>query len=84
MNVWRNVVGAVFPLFGVQTYDALGIHGAGSLVAGIATLLALVPIVAYKYGGRLRAQSRYAKELLARENEAKNVKSEQNQTVGQV
>ena len=63
MNVCRNSLGAAFPLFGTQVYDALGIHGAGSLVAGIATALSVVPFLALAYGNRLRSRSRFAKEL---------------------
>jgi hypothetical protein len=63
MNVCRNTLGAVFPLFGAQVYDSLGIHGAGSLVAGIATALSVVPFLALVYGNRLRSRSRFAKEL---------------------
>ena len=51
------------PLFGSQVYSALGIHGAGSLIAGLATLLGLVPFLIVRYGGRLRARSRFAKEM---------------------
>ena len=43
-------------------YNGLGIHGAGILVAVIATFLSAVPFVAYKYGGKPRSKSRYAKE----------------------
>ena len=63
MNVCRNSLGAAFPLFGTQVYDALGVHGAGSLVAGIATALSVVPFLALFYGSRLRSRSRFAKEL---------------------
>jgi len=72
MNVCRNTVGAAVPLFGSQVYSALGIHGAGSLIAGLATLLGLVPFLIVRYGGRLRARSRFAKEMeeLEQEREA--------------
>lgn len=63
VNVWRNTIGAVFPLFGSNVYDSLGIHGAGSLVAGIATVLAVVPFIGFAYGGRIRAKSRFAREM---------------------
>lgn len=69
MNVCRNTLGAIVPLFGTNVYDALGVHGAGSLVAGIATLLSLVPFLIFKYGSRLRARSKFAKELAQIETE---------------
>lgn len=65
MNVWRNLVGAAFPLFSDQLYGTLGIHGAGSLVAGLATLLAVIPFIAYRYGGVLRRRSKFAKDMAA-------------------
>lgn len=75
MNVCRNTLGAVVPLFGTNVYDALGVHGAGSLVAGIATLLSLVPFLIFKFGARLRARSKFAKEL-ARIEEQRRAKEE--------
>lgn len=63
MNFWRNVSAASFPLFTDVLYAKMGIHGAGSLVAGIATLLAIIPFVAFRYGKRLRAKSRFAKTM---------------------
>lgn len=65
MNFWRNLTGAAFPLFTDQLYNSLGIHGAGSLVAGIATLLAVIPFLAFRYGNRLRRNSKFAKEMAA-------------------
>ena len=63
MNFWRNIAAASFPLFTDQIYDKLGIQGAGSLVAGLATLLAIIPFVAFRYGNRLRRKSRYAQKM---------------------
>lgn len=65
MNFWRNIIGAAFPLFTDQLYDTLGIHGAGSLVAGLATLLAIIPFLAFRYGNRLRRNSRFARDMAA-------------------
>jgi hypothetical protein len=65
MNFWRNIIGAAFPLFSDRLYENLGIHGAGSLVAGCATLLAVIPFLAFWYGGRLRRGSRFAREMAA-------------------
>lgn len=63
MNFWRNLVGAAFPLFTDQLYNSLGIHGAGSLVAGVATLLAIIPFLAFRYGNRLRRNSKFARDM---------------------
>lgn len=65
MNFWRNIAAASFPLFTDHLYAKLGIHGAGSLVAGIATLLAIIPFMAFRYGNRLRQRSRFTKDLKA-------------------
>ncbi|GAA5856216.1 hypothetical protein JCM8547_000825 [Rhodosporidiobolus lusitaniae] len=71
MSFVRNIVGAVFPLFTTQMYDALGVQGAAGLTAGLATALALTPFVLFKYGAGLRARSPFAKELLRRQEEDK-------------
>lgn len=60
VNLGRNVMAAAVPLFGHQAYDRMGIHGAGSLVAGLATALALVPFVISAYGSTLRKRSPFA------------------------
>lgn len=41
-------------------FHALGVGGGGSLVAGVATLLAVVPFVFYKYGKAIRIRSKFA------------------------
>ncbi|KAI5476873.1 Major Facilitator Superfamily protein [Pseudohyphozyma bogoriensis] len=50
-------------------YNRLGIAGGGSLLAGLATLLALTPFVLYRYGLPLRTRSRYVQALLKMEKE---------------
>ncbi|KAK9894773.1 MFS general substrate transporter [Cystobasidium minutum MCA 4210] len=67
LNVWRNLLGAAFPLFCADLYDSLGVQGAGSLVAGLSTLVSIIPFIGFHYGARLRANSRYAKEMAAKE-----------------
>ncbi|GAA5972660.1 hypothetical protein JCM11641_002963 [Rhodosporidiobolus odoratus] len=69
MSFVRNIVGAVFPLFTSQMYDALGIQGAAGLTAGLATVFAVIPFVIFVYGARLRARSPFAQELAKREAE---------------
>ncbi|GAA95213.1 uncharacterized protein L969DRAFT_15311 [Mixia osmundae IAM 14324] len=64
MSFCRNVTGAVFPLFASQMYDALGIHGAGSLLAAVATLLGVIPFLIFKYGALLRSRSKVSVELV--------------------
>ncbi|KAG9520061.1 MFS general substrate transporter [Aureobasidium sp. EXF-12298] len=59
-TVARSAAGASAPLFTQYMFNALGVGGGGSLIAGIACLLAPIPFVFYKYGGPLRERSKFA------------------------
>ncbi|OTA57411.1 MFS general substrate transporter [Hypoxylon sp. EC38] len=59
-TVCRSACGAAAPLFTNYMFDALGIGGGGSLIGGVATVLALIPFAFYKYGERIRIRSRFA------------------------
>ena len=59
-TVVRSACGAAAPLFTRQMFDALGVACGGSLIGGVAAVLALIPFFFYKYGRRLRAKSRFA------------------------
>ncbi|KAI8683886.1 MFS domain-containing protein [Fusarium keratoplasticum] len=59
-TVTRSAGSAAAPLFTNQMFSALGVGGGGSLIGGVATLLALIPFVFYKYGSRIRRKSKYA------------------------
>jgi DHA1 family multidrug resistance protein-like MFS transporter len=59
-TVARSAAGAAAPLFTQYMFDALGVGGGGSLIAGIACLLAPIPFVFYKYGGPIREKSKFA------------------------
>ncbi|OWB83483.1 hypothetical protein B5S33_g2113 [[Candida] boidinii] len=56
----RSLMAGAFPLFGLQMYEALGVHWATMLIAFTALALAPVPFLFYKYGEKLRARSPYA------------------------
>ncbi|KAL5355405.1 major facilitator superfamily domain-containing protein [Aspergillus floccosus] len=56
----RYTLGAVFPLFTIQMYQNLGIHWAGSVWAFISLFLLPIPWLLFKYGDRLRRDSRFA------------------------
>ncbi|PHH71407.1 hypothetical protein CDD82_6531 [Ophiocordyceps australis] len=60
-TIARSACGAAAPLFTNQMFTALGVGGGGSLIAGIATLLAVIPFMFYKYGPAIRRRSRFAK-----------------------
>lgn len=59
-TVIRSAAGAAAPLFTQYMFDALGVGGGGSLIGGVACLLAPIPFVFYKYGGPIRERSKFA------------------------
>lgn len=59
-TVCRSAAGAAAPLFTQYMFDALGVGGGGSLIGGVAVLLAPIPFVFYKYGGPIRERSKFA------------------------
>jgi len=56
----RSTFACVFPLFAGAMYDRLGTVGATALLAGLTTLMAPLPFIFYKIGGRLRRKSPWA------------------------
>jgi DHA1 family multidrug resistance protein-like MFS transporter len=59
-TVIRSACAAASPLFTQYMFDALGVGGGGSLVGGVAALLAPIPFIFYKYGGAIRERSKFA------------------------
>ncbi|KAH8196472.1 hypothetical protein TruAng_009370 [Truncatella angustata] len=59
-TVARSACGASAPLFTGYMFDALGVGGGGSLIGGVATLLAVIPFAFYKYGAGIRRRSKFA------------------------
>lgn len=59
-TVVRSAAGAAAPLFTQYMFNALGVGGGGSLIAGVACLLAPIPFIFYKYGGPIRERSQFA------------------------
>lgn len=55
----RYMLGAIFPLFTIQMYENLGIHWAGSVFAFLSLALLPIPWLLFKYGHRLRKNSRF-------------------------
>ncbi|KAF4338059.1 major facilitator superfamily transporter [Fusarium beomiforme] len=58
--VARSVSSAAAPLFTRQMFNATGVGGGGSLIAGVAALLAITPFLFYRFGHRIRSNSKYA------------------------
>ncbi|KAG5991245.1 hypothetical protein E4U43_004070 [Claviceps pusilla] len=61
----RSACGAAAPLFTRRMFHALGVGPGGSLIGGLAALLAVVPFVFRRYGEGIRARSRFAPASLA-------------------
>lgn len=59
-TVARSACGAAAPLFANQMFARMGVGGGGSLIGGVAVLLAIIPFVFYKYGRQIRLRSKYA------------------------
>ncbi|KAJ5128588.1 hypothetical protein N7526_006754, partial [Penicillium atrosanguineum] len=66
-TIARSACGAAAPLFTNQMFDALGVGGGGSLIGGVAALLAIIPFLFYKYGKQIRVRSKFAPTKPARE-----------------
>ncbi|KAF4636693.1 hypothetical protein G7Y89_g1382 [Cudoniella acicularis] len=58
-GIWRYLLGAIFPLFTLQMYEAMGIHWAGSVFAFVGLALTPIPWIFYFKGHILRAKSVY-------------------------
>lgn len=56
----RNTLGAVSPLFASQFFHNVGSQYAGLILSIAATVLCMIPFVAYKWGPALRARSKRA------------------------
>ncbi|KAG5916772.1 hypothetical protein E4U53_004269 [Claviceps sorghi] len=59
-TIARSACGAAAPLFTRQMFHKLGIGAGGSLIGGLAVVLAVVPFVFCRYGEAIRARSRFA------------------------
>lgn len=59
-TIARSACGAAAPLFTNQMFDALGVGGGGSLIGGVAALLAIIPFTFYRYGAAIRVRSKFA------------------------
>ncbi|KAG6916740.1 hypothetical protein DXG01_005560 [Tephrocybe rancida] len=58
-SVFRSMLGFAFPLFGQQMFDALGLGGGNSLLAGLAIVLGIpFPVWIYYRGEAIRLNSK--------------------------
>lgn len=59
-TICRSACGAAAPLYTQYMFNALGVGGGGSLIGGVAVLLAPIPFIFYKYGEPIRKRSKFA------------------------
>lgn len=59
-TICRSACGAAAPLYTQYMFNALGVGGGGSLIGGMAVLLAPIPFIFYKYGEPIRKRSKFA------------------------
>ncbi|PKS12618.1 hypothetical protein jhhlp_000826 [Lomentospora prolificans] len=57
----RCLFAAIFPLFGSQMYERLGFQWGSSLLAFLTVVMVPFPYLFFKYGKKIRAKSRFAK-----------------------
>lgn len=69
-TICRSAAGSAAPLFTDFMFEAMGVGGAGSLIAGIACLLAPIPFIFYRYGEPIRKRSKFAPTETAPDAEA--------------
>ncbi|KAJ9108018.1 hypothetical protein QFC20_003587 [Naganishia adeliensis] len=75
----RNMVAGAFPFFTRQLYNNLTPRWGSFLFACLATLLAIVPFIAFFYGPEIRKRSKFAKALAVEEERIQKVKEEERQ-----
>jgi phosphoserine phosphatase len=61
MAFLRAVVSGSLPLFTNEIYEALGANDATTILASIATVFCITPVLFLKYGERLREKSKFAR-----------------------
>lgn len=59
-TIVRSACGVAAPLFTLNMFKALGVGAGGSLVGGVASLLAVIPFLFKRYGREIRSRSKFA------------------------
>ena len=65
LTLLRSIFSAVFPLFAHQMYTSFGANYASSVLAGIATIACVSPIILIRYGAQIRQASKFARYSVA-------------------
>jgi hypothetical protein len=69
LSLLRSILSGVFPLFARQMYTNVGANYATTILAGVATVACVSPLILIRYGARIRRASKFASYSLALENE---------------
>ena len=64
LTILRSTFSATFPLFARQMYEKVGANYASSILAGVATLACISPIILLRYGKRIRERSKFTRYSL--------------------
>lgn len=64
LSLVRSLASAAFPLFATQMFNGLGANVAASVLAALATVFCIVPLLFSRYGKSLRARSKFARYSL--------------------
>lgn len=75
----RNMTAGAFPFFTRQLYENLTPRWGSFLFACLASLLAVVPFIAFFYGPEIRKRSKFAKALAVEGERVQRVKEEERQ-----
>lgn len=76
----RNMVAGAFPFFTRQLYHNLTPKWGTTLFGCLATLLAIIPFIAFFYGPQIRKRSKFAIALAAEEKRINAEKEVERQT----
>lgn len=69
LSLVRSLLAAVFPLFARRMYITLGSNYATTILAAVATVACISPVILIRYGKRIRQASKFARYSWALENE---------------
>ena len=61
LTILRSTFSATFPLFAHQMCVNLGSNTASSILAGVATVACISPVLLWRYGRRIREMSTFAR-----------------------
>lgn len=72
----RSLFGVVLPFAAKPMYNDLGVAWACSLLGFLSLLMSAIPFVFIKFGDRIRANSKFCRELKQKKEEEEHTKHE--------